>query len=166
MAKMCQIASHPRQTDDAQCATCHSADASGIVPIAASHEVLSRTRVRGLQIVGLAMTGGTGAMGTVQAGDVLTLHFKLEDSKGNGIADLKTNAALSSTLVIAGPTNDRQRVIGPLTVKTAGTLAYDGTAYSYTLPAPFPAQALSPYNTTSPGRQNGAGNLQRVPLCQ
>lgn len=159
-AGLCEIAVHPRQTDDSQCATCHSADSSGITPIAASHEIYTRTRVRKLKISDATISGGSGASGAVQVGDRLTLNFKVVDGQGAPVADLKTNAALAGTLLIGGPTDARQLVFPSINVKTSGTLSYDALSgsYSYTLASTFPAQAPSPLNNPAQApRPNPAG---------
>lgn len=149
MSKSCMLKSHPKQEDDSQCATCHTKDNSGISPVPARHEILSRTRVRGLKITGLALSGDSGKAGTFQVGDTPTVAFKLSDKTGAVIEDLIANKNLSPTLVLAGPTDDRQRVYGPLGMKAQGKLTYDAASrtYSYVLPGPFPAQSLSPFNT-------------------
>ena len=145
----CIRRAHPAQADDSQCTTCHSADTAGLVPIASSHEIYTRTRVPGLQLADVMLSGATGANGTFHVGDTPVFSFRLTDVNGADIMDLKTNAALSGTLIVSGPTDDRQRVLGPLTMKTSGTLTFDsGThRYSYTPPTPIPALAIAPYNS-------------------
>lgn len=153
---LCENRSHPTATDDAQCSTCHTADSSGIAPIPTMHAILTRTAVRGLKVQNLTQSGGSGAGGVVQVGDVLTVSFGLQDSAGNPIADLKTNAALSGTVIVAGPTDDRQRIFSSTTVSKAA-LTYSAGTYSFALPA-FPATAQPPLNTTGvTPRANGPG---------
>jgi hypothetical protein len=156
-AKVCEVRSHPKQADDSQCATCHSADTSGVSPIAARHEVLSKTRARGLKLTDFALSGGSGMQGTVMEGDVITLRFKLSDSMGAPITDLKTNTALAATVIISGPTTDRQMVFPSINMKTAGTLVYENGGYTWTAALPFPARAIAPLNTTGMGRINPPG---------
>jgi OmcA/MtrC family decaheme c-type cytochrome len=155
----CMRKTHPVQLDDAQCSVCHTKDASGLAPIAASHEIVQRTRTRGLALTNVALSGASGANNTFQVGDVMAVSFQLVDKTGANVADLKTNATLSGTLIVSGPTDDRQRVIGPNTMKTA-QLAYNATTqtYTYTFPAAIPATAIAPYNTTAPySRANAPG---------
>ena len=102
--------------------------------------------MRNLKVNNLAVTGASGANSVVQVGDVLTVQFKLQDGAGNTISDLKTNSALSATVIVAGPTDDRQRIFASTTV-TKAALTFDGTTYSYALAA-FPANAQTPLNTT------------------
>jgi hypothetical protein len=150
----CQRKTHPIQTGDAQCPVCHTADASGLSPISARHEIFQATRSRGLRLTNAALSGASGPNGTFLIGDVPTLTFKLTDMNGAVVTDLKTNAALSGTVIVGGPTDDRQRLYGAggsLSMKTTGTLTFDGTdTYRYVFPAGLPAQALAPLNTTAP----------------
>ncbi len=147
---LCETATHPKQSDDSQCATCHSADSSGISPIPDKHEILTRTRVRKISLSDVVMAGGSGPMGAMMVGDTPKLSFKLLDGMGNPITDLKTNTALSGTLLIGGPTNDRQMIYPSTNVKTTGTLSFDSTTSLYTFsPAtPWPTSAQTPLNTT------------------
>jgi hypothetical protein len=155
----CFRKTHPIQTDDAQCSTCHPADAPGLAPVSAVHEVLSRTHDPGLSLTNVALTGASGPGGSFVVGtDTPSLTFKLVDKTGAVVSTLKTDATLSATAILSGPTDDRWRVYGPLTVKTQGTLSFDAVAgtYTYVLPGAFPATALPPWNTSLP-RPNGPG---------
>jgi hypothetical protein len=156
----CVRKSHPVEADDAQCASCHTADASGIAAIPTVHAILQRTLTRGLTITGAKLSGGSGTGGSFQIGDTITLNFKLTDAVGNVISDVKTNPALSGTVIVGGPTDDRQRILGPLTMKSTGTLTFDAPSgtYTYVLPAPIPASTIAPENTTiSPTRATTPG---------
>ncbi|MGZ3443204.1 MAG: multiheme c-type cytochrome, partial [Polyangia bacterium] len=155
----CFRKTHPIQTDDSQCSTCHPADAPGLAPVSAVHEVISRTHDPGLSLTNVTLTGGSGPGGSFVVGtDTPSLTFKLVDGTGAVVSTLKTDATLSATAILSGPTDDRWRVYGPLTVKTQGTLTFDAVAgtYTYVLPTPFPANALPPWNTSLP-RANGPG---------
>jgi hypothetical protein len=155
----CFRRSHPMQSDDAQCATCHPADAPGLAPVSAVHEIIQATRSPGLALTNVALAGGSGAGGSFLVGtDTPTLTFQLMNSTGV-VATLKSDATLSGTAIVSGPTDDRQRVYGPLTIKSQGTLSFDGTStYTYVFPSTFPANAIAPYNTTAPFvRPNLAG---------
>lgn len=147
-AKACEINRHPRQTDDAQCVTCHTVDPTGLLPIAASHELISRTRIRGLQLKNVVVSGGSGQNGTVLVNDTLTVKFQLFDAKGAAVTDLKTTGTLSATAIIAGPNQDRQLVIPSTNLKSAGTLTYDGASstYTYVYATPWPARSTAPLN--------------------
>lgn len=157
----CFRKSHPIQTDDTQCSTCHPADAPGLAPVSAVHEVIQRTRSPGLQITNATLTGGSGPNGSFVIGtDTPTVTFQLVDGTGAVVSTLKTDSSLSATAILSGPTDDRQRVYGPLTVKSQGTLTYDGAAgtYTYVLPGVFPATAQLPFNSTGlTPRANGPG---------
>jgi hypothetical protein len=159
----CERRTHPVQSDDAQCPVCHTPDGGGLSPVPARHEIYAYTRTRGLQLLGAQLTGATGASGSFQIGDTPVLTFRLVDRTGAPVADLKTNATLSGTVIVSGPTDDRQRVYGPLTMKSAGTLTLvdaSSGSYSYTLPGPFPAASVAPYNVLpapTMTRANGPG---------
>jgi hypothetical protein len=143
----CERQRHPSY-DDTQCALCHTADASGLVPIAASHEIYQRTRVRDLQLAEVVLSGGSGTNGAFLVNDQPTVTFKLTTGAGAIVSDLMSNKALSGTLIISGPTDDRQRLY-QLSIKSTGTLTYDGNAqkYTYVLPTKWPANALLPLNS-------------------
>lgn len=155
----CERKTHPPQENDASCKSCHTADEGGVAPIAAAHAILSRTAVRGLKITDVEMSGGTGPKGAFVASDIPTLAFRLVDGEGAAVTDLGKNTSLSGTLVIAGPTDDRQRIAGPIPILSQGSLSAKGDgAYEYVLPSPLPAEALSPLNAEDPlGRTNPAG---------
>ena len=156
----CQRTSHPIQLDEAQCAVCHPADSFSIAPVAARHEILAVTRVPGLQMIQPTLSGGSGPNGTFELGDVPLLKFRLADRAGTIITDLIANSAYSGTATIAGPTDDRQRVLGPLDMKSTGTLTLDTSTnlYTYVFPSGLPAQALTPFNARAPfSRVNGPG---------
>jgi len=157
----CFRKSHPMQSDDAQCSTCHPADAPGLAPVSAVHDVVAQTHDPGLALVNVALAGGSGAGGSFVVGtDTPKLTFQLTNAAGAMISTLKTDATLSGTAIVSGPTDDRQRVYGPLTIKSAGTLTYDApsSTYTYTFPTVFPANSIAPYNTTpTTTRANPAG---------
>ncbi len=157
----CFRKTHPIQTDDAQCSTCHPADAPGLAPVSAVHEIISRTHDPGLQLTNVVLSGGSGAGGSFVVGtDTPTVTFQIVDGTGAFVSTLKTDSTLSGTAIVSGPTDDRQRVYGPLTIKTAGTLTFDATSstYTYVFPTAFPASSVAPYNTTpTTTRANGPG---------
>src|SRR5262249_3543938 len=109
----------------------------------------------------VALTGGSGAGGSFVPGtDTPTLRFKLVDKTGALVSTLKTDATYSATAIVSGPTDDRQRVYGPLTMKTQGTLSYDAASgvSTYVFPTVFPLTSVAPFNTTPTAtRANGAG---------
>lgn len=103
------------------CAACHTADDSGSSPIPKRHEILIRTKSLGIQLVppdpavGFVLKGGTGPDGTVLPKDVLTLEFKFQNREGAAL-DLNEKTAtggdkFSLSLMVSGPTTDRQRVL-------------------------------------------------------
>jgi hypothetical protein len=155
----CELRNHPMQTDDSQCTVCHTADPPGLEPVSAAHEIYTEADVPGIQMTKVALSGSSGPNGTFMVGDVPTLSFQLSDSSGNVITNLLTTSTLSPTVIVGGPTTARQRVIGPLSMKTTGTLTFDATTnlYTYVFPSGLPAAALSPYNTTLDGGTNLAG---------
>jgi hypothetical protein len=154
---ICELASHPTQSNDSQCAVCHAE--SSILPVSANHEIFQQTRVRDLKLTEVVLSGGTGVGGSFLVGDTLTVGFKLTTGSSTIVSDLKTNSMLAGTAIVAGPTDDRQRIY-QLTMKSQGTLTYDaGTQkYTYVFPSPWQANALVPYNTlNSAPRANPAG---------
>ncbi len=153
---ICQRKTHPIQTDDSQCSVCHTKDASGLAPIPTVHAIAARTATHGLQLTNLTLSGASGPNGTFLVGDTPVIKFGLVDKTGAAVIDLATDRTKSGTVIVAGPTDDRQRVYGPLTMSG---LVYDAPSatYTYTLPSTFPANALAPYNTTLLGRANGPG---------
>ena len=161
------------QTNDSQCAFCHTADPPGLSPISAKHQVYERTSVRKLKIANYAIAGGTGPGGAFLVGDTPTINFKLTCELSTPtsacppdgiVADLQGNSNLSGSLVSAGPSTDRQRIYGPngtVNIKTTGTLTFNaGTGlYTYVFPTPIPAQAFTPLNNpTATPRQNVSGS--------
>jgi hypothetical protein len=154
----CFRKSHPPQMDDAQCSTCHPGEGPGLAPVSTVHAILAVSANPGLKISNAALSGGTGSGGSFVIGtDTPTLKFQLANANGI-VSTLKTDAKLSATVIVSGPTDDRQRVYGPLTVKSQGSLTFDGTStYTYQLPSLFPASAQAPYNTTLTPRLNPAG---------
>ncbi len=155
----CFRKTHPMQSDDAQCSTCHPPDAPGLAPVSAVHEVISATHNPGLQLSNVTVTGGSGPSGSFVVGtDTPTVSFKLLDNTGAVISTLKTDATLSATVILSGPTSARQRVYASTSIaKLVSFDAASGT-YSYTYPTAFPANALQPLNTTAPFvRPNGPG---------
>lgn len=151
---------HFRATDDHQCTTCHTADAPGLSPISARHGILEETQVTGLKIINASLSGANGPNGTFLIGDTLSVTFQLVNNTGAIIADLITNGALSGTGLIAGPTNDPQRLIGNVNIKTTGSLTFDSVqgSYTYTFGGALPASALQPFNNPLPfNRPNNPG---------
>ena len=167
--KNCELTSHAKQTDDAQCATCHG-PTNGISPIAGRHAISpfnAPVSLEGYAFRNVSVTGGTGPGGSFQVGDTLTLKFQLFDNQATpaSVADLKTNGAWAGTFLVAGPTSNPQRVYGAgsggLNMKTSGTLTYDAASatYTYVPAATWPASSLAPINNPAAGTQsNPAGN--------
>ncbi len=159
----CVRNSHPMQTSDAQCGTCHPPDGPGLAPISTVHEINERTRVRGLRLTNFTLAGASGPNGTFLIRDTPAMQFRLTDRTGAVVSDLSTNPALSGSTIVAGPTDDRQRLYGAtgaVNIKTTGTLLYDSATslYSYLFASPIPAQAFPPLNNpTLPPRANGPG---------
>jgi OmcA/MtrC family decaheme c-type cytochrome len=166
--KNCELTAHAKQTDDAQCATCHG-PTNGVSPIAGRHAISPWTPQISLEdhsLENVTVTGGTGPGGSFQVGDTLTLKFQLiDEASGASVADLPTNSAWAGTFLVAGPTSNPQRVYGAgsggLNMKTTGTLTYDATSqtYTYVPSTTWPANSLTPVNNPGAGTQtNPAGN--------
>ena len=170
----CLRTTHGIQNDDTQCAICHTADPPGLSPIFAKHEIYEETRVRHLQITNVALSGASGTNGTFLIGDTPTVKFQLTTGTGTVVTDLVTNSALSGSLIVAGPTDDRQRLYGALNPAGGGgsvnikascpgascLLSFDsGTnLYTYVFPSPIPPNSLPPLNNFgATPRTNGPG---------
>lgn len=156
----CQRATHPIQTDDALCSTCH-ADAA-ISPVSTKHEIVQRTQTRGLTLSGVSVSGGTGANGTFLVGDQPVIKFKLAEGNGTNVANLTSSSALSATALVYGPNDKPQRVL-VANMKTAadGTLSYNGTAqeYTFTFANGWGANSLEPLNNPGAGtKPNPSGS--------
>ena len=167
--KLCELTYHAKQTDDAQCATCHG-PTNGVSPIAGRHAISPFNppiSLDGYTFKNVTVTGGTGAGGSFNVGDTPTVKFQLFDNQSTpaSVADLKTNGAWAGTFLVAGPTSNPQRVYGTasggLNMKTAGTLTYDAPSqtYTYVPPTTWPASSQAPINNPAAGTQvNPAGN--------
>ncbi len=160
----CQRRMHPIQTGDQTCPVCHNPDAPGLSPISARHQIYERTAVRGLKIVNAALGGSSGPNGTFLIGDTPAVTFQLLDKNNNSVPDLLlpdggTNPAVPGTAIIAGPSEDPQRLIGSLSLAPPG-LTYDPVQarYTYVFPSALPVQALPPLNNPAPfNRPNPPG---------
>lgn len=157
----CERQTHPVATD-AQCGNCHPADSGGLSPISVAHAMLTKTATRGIQITNFELWKGANKTDSFNVGDRITLKFKLVDKNGAAVTNLVSgtgSGAMSGTVVVSGPIDDRQRLTVPLSIKTTGTLTHDGSgAYTYVLPADIPSNALLPFNVaTGTPRANGAG---------
>jgi hypothetical protein len=153
---------HPVQNDDSQCVVCHNESPTGLVPISKAHEIYQDTSVPGValtsaQIARLPSPSPIPGDPTLfQVGDVPTVSFHFADASGP-ITDLKSNSAYSLTALIAGPTDDRQRVYPPQS-KTSGLLTAVGNGdYTFQFPSPWPVAAQLPYNSATPVRDNPPG---------
>ena len=169
--KNCELTTHALQTDDAQCGTCHG-PTTGLSPIAGRHTISpwnAPISLEGFTFKNVAVTGGSGAGGSFQVGDALTLKFQLFDNQATPapVADLVTNGAWAGTFLVAGPTSNPQRVYGAgsggLNMKSAGqgALTYDAASqtYTYVPAATWPTSSIPPVNNPGAGTQtNPAGN--------
>lgn len=160
---LCVRAFHQPDNDDLGCKRCHSADDSGDSPTGRRHDVLQRSRTRGLQLDMAGVSGGSGAGGVFQVGDVPVVSFRLKDRNGTVVSDLLGNAALSGQVLVGGPTDDPQR-LAYLRLKGNpgdGALSFDAPSglYTYRFAQGLPAQSLPPWNTDpkSWSRQNRPG---------
>lgn len=158
----CVRKSHPVQTDDTHCSTCHAPQDGGVSPVDARHEVVATTRSAKFNFTSVQFTGGTGVAGSFRIGDVPSLLFKLQDGSGAPVSDLVTNSRWSGSMFLSGPSNLPQRVYGGangVNLRTAG-LSYDGASHTYTLPLPaWPVNAQLPLNaaSTATPQPNAAG---------
>jgi hypothetical protein len=152
---------HPVQNDDSQCVICHNETPGGIVPVSKAHEIYQNTSVPGValsnvQLLRQPSPSPVGDPSVFQVGDLPTVTFHFADKSGP-IADLKTNSAYSLTALMAGPTDDRQRVY-PSQSKTSGVLSGGSNGdYTFVFPSPLPQAAQLPYNSNVPVRDNPPG---------
>jgi hypothetical protein len=152
---------HPVQNDDSQCVICHNETPGGIVPVSKAHEIYQNTSVPGValssvQILRQPSPSPVGDPSVFQVGDLPTVTFHFADKSGP-IADLKTNSAYSLTALMAGPTDDRQRVYPPQS-KTSGVLSGGPNGdYTFVFPSPLPQAAQLAYNNNAPVRDNPPG---------
>ncbi len=158
----CVHSVHPIQNDDAECVVCHNEGATALAPISAAHEIYSTTRVPGLKITSAALSGSS-AGALFVPGDIPAITFSLVDKSGAAVNDLSpvpNPNPYSATAIISGPSSDRQRLIGPITISlTAASFVANGNGgYTYTFPSPLPLLAQSPYNTLTPGVVNPTGS--------
>ncbi|BDG03149.1 multiheme c-type cytochrome [Anaeromyxobacter oryzae] len=152
----CERSAHPPQADDAQCTGCHTADGSGSSPIAARHEIVSRTRSRRLAFTGVAVLGGTGPGGSFAVSDVPRLRFKLVTGAGDPVTDVVSSSRYSVFAIVAGPVEARQRVVQ---TTSRSALSFDAASGIYTLTLPaWPALALAPVNTSATPAPNPPGS--------
>jgi hypothetical protein len=146
----CERRVHPAQASDAQCSVCHVAAspapgaASSIVDV---HAIAQRVNDPGLVISNVTLIGATGTNGTYRVGDPVGFKFSLSYRTGAAVTDFKTSSSFSGTAIVAGPTSAMQRVFPAQSLKTQGTLTFDGTqTYTYTFAATRPANAAPPVN--------------------
>jgi hypothetical protein len=163
--RLCMRKHHPHYVD-AQCNSCHTAGDAGFSPIAVRHEIPQETLVNHLRLTLGTLTGADG--GTANSpiffvGDVPTFTFTLTNGDGTPRNDLITNSSLAANLLVAGPTTDRQRIVGTpngaVNMRTTGTLMSNGSGqYTYTLAAALPGNSIPPVNAPGlPPRPNPAG---------
>lgn len=155
----CERRLHPAQADDTLCNTCHTPDAPGLAPISAMHEIPTRTRTRSLQLANVTVSGASLDGGVFAAGDVPALSFKVQTGgdAGTDVVDLLTNASLSYSAILSGPTDDPQRVYD--TQNNKNRLTFDGASntYTFSFPAGWPVASFPAYNGDGGVRTNPAG---------
>ena len=151
----CQRKSHPKLTDDTKCTICHSADDQGISPIGLKHDVPSRTKLDGVTVSNVVVSGGTGTNGSFKVGDVPVVKFQLKNKAG--AVNVLTNAGdptyanWSANIIIAGPADSTmQRMWAMQNMKTAkcpgnvSCLVYDANSTTYTFTFPIPDNEVNP----------------------
>jgi len=147
---------HSAAVPDSGCTGCHNEDPAAVSSISGAHEIYVQTRAPGLALTNVALTGATGVGPMFQVGDVPAVTFTLADRNGP-ITDLKNNSTYALTAIVAGPTDDRQRLFRPLS-KTGGTLTGGASGnYTFVFPAPIPTSSEPPLNATGPVRVNPPG---------
>ena len=173
--KNCELTYHAKETDDAQCATCHAVN-SVIAPVTVAHQITpyaAPVSLDGYTFKNVTATGGTGPGGSFKVGDALTVKFQLFDNQSTPapVADLKTNAAWAGTFLVAGPTSNPQRVFGAgtggLNMKTSGTLTLRWVDADVHLPAGRDVAGHLHRTAQQPRRRNAdqpGGQLHRVVL--
>ncbi len=159
----CQATTHPALESKA-CADCHTADAPGESPISARHEIKLRTQAKGIVFGQVAASGGSGPSASFLPGDAVTVRFTLADNAGNPIDLTARNPTTGAYVynfdaVVGGPSEDRQRLVGPLNASASRTsLTQSGGVWTLRLPAlPNDGLSLPPLNTTAAGTASARG---------
>jgi OmcA/MtrC family decaheme c-type cytochrome len=141
----CELTYHAKQTDDAQCTTCHAA--SSVVPSVTQVHAITQWQppitVTGYKIASVTVTGHTGAGGSFQIGDTPVLKFQLLDPNSAPVLTLKTDSTWAGTFLISGPTSNPQRVYPNVSMTTTGTLSGPDAQgyYTYTPSTPWPSSS-------------------------
>jgi hypothetical protein len=164
----CERQSHVAQADDSQCATCHTAGTTGVSPIAVRHDIPTRTKIRGLTLKDVTVSGGSlleAGKPVFTVGDRVTVKFKLTDRAGTPVENLLTASTLSGSALVSGPNHAPRRLLGAtgaLTMAKGTDLTYDAATkeYTYTTPMGLPAQNAKPFNNADPAaiRDNPSGS--------
>jgi OmcA/MtrC family decaheme c-type cytochrome len=106
----------------------------------------------GVNVAIVSVLGASGSDGTFQVGDHPKVTFTLK--KGDGTAWMLSEMS-SARFLFSGPSFNYQRVLDQVSdVATASVANADGS-FTYTFANAIPSQYLAPYNTTSPGTDDG-----------
>jgi hypothetical protein len=156
-ANQCIHDLHPAPlNDDTQCVLCHNESVTALASISGAHEIPQRTQSPGIKLTNVVLyrtpSPSPAPNDVFQVGDAPTLFFSFSDNNGP-ITDLKSGANASKyslTALMAGPTDNRQRVYAPGS-KSVGTLSdLGGGNYSYSFPGPIAGTQQVPYNAPAP----------------
>jgi OmcA/MtrC family decaheme c-type cytochrome len=106
----------------------------------------------GVKFVILSVDGASGADGTFQVGDHVKVSYTLK--KNDGTAWMLSEMS-SSRLMLSGPSFNYQRVLPQVTDVATASVANSDGSFTYTFASAIPATYAVPYNTTTPGTDDG-----------
>ncbi|MHC4079389.1 MAG: multiheme c-type cytochrome, partial [Planctomycetota bacterium] len=100
----------------------------------------------GLNVVITSVSGATGADGSFQVGDIITVTYTVKTDAGTplSVATLSRGA-----IMVSGPTFNYQRIIASQSDVRIRSLSLGGGAYSYTFAVAIPSTYLAPLNDTT-----------------
>ncbi|MFN0008675.1 MAG: multiheme c-type cytochrome [Planctomycetota bacterium] len=100
----------------------------------------------GVEVVVLSIDGASGADGTFQVGDRVSVTFELRKDDGSlwELSEMTT-----ARLMVSGPSFNYQRVLPQVTDVAAASVDNGDGTYTYTFASPIPAVYAAPYNDTA-----------------
>ena len=99
----------------------------------------------GVNVAITALSGGTGAGGSFQVGDTISVTYTLQMDDGS---DWDLSVFNYGRTMVSGPSYNYQRVIEEQSDMVAASVANADGSYTYTFPVPIPAAYAAPLNDT------------------